>query len=63
MTFTTAMHNSYSEAEVLYRRHRMAFEVLGSECTLCKSHERAACAQRDGSRTLATCFAVDRLHG
>lgn len=39
---TTVMYNSYSRAEAIYRRHRRAFEVLGSDCVHCKSPDRGA---------------------
>lgn len=51
MTYTNAMYDSYSEIELIYRRHRTAFEVLGSDCALCKSPNRAAAFRVGGYLT------------
>jgi GT2 family glycosyltransferase len=41
-TATKAMYDSSVQCELIYRRHRRAFETLGGDCPLCQTPNRAA---------------------
>jgi glycosyltransferase involved in cell wall biosynthesis len=41
-TATKAMYESSNQCELIYRRHRQAFETLGGDCQLCQTPNRAA---------------------
>ena len=51
MTFTTAICNGHAEREVLYRRHHLAFKILGADCKLCRSVNRGAAFRAGGYLT------------